>query len=174
MFDTVESMVTTLNNYRYHADSDGTGVWKTSQAEQAAQLEQDMEKLVVSCEPAMRQLRALLRIHRHLVVMARLHDDICRERERCYQAELSFDGSMTFVTQQPSIVISEFSGPDIKANSFEEAYARADLLGLELLGESKLRDPGDSKDIGPPVSEQEDGIMMPQRCHPLEATRATE
>ena len=180
---TAESMASVLTDYTFHMSRHETELWEKSNRERATQLRQAMEKLVASCEPALQQLRTLLRAHRQFVVMGSLHDGIRLEMERCSQDELPFNGSMTFITKQLSLDMPHFSGPDLKANSWEEAEKIAALLGLVVCGtyggepqpELPISPHAEQLEgVGVPVFEVSGGVLLPSRRGSSEMNDATE
>lgn len=134
----IGSMALVLSDYENYQHTKPKDEAYTAQQKD---IEQAMEQLVHSCVPALRELRTLLRACYRFNKMHQITEDLRILREQCFQDELHFDGSMTFLTQQPPVDMSAFSGPDLKANSWVEAQARANLLGLQVAGELRHRYP---------------------------------
>lgn len=124
----VKSLISVLEDYKLWADAE---IFPRQQ-----HLHDAMEQCVESCAPALRELRMLLHAARYVRKMEQLASEIAALEEQRYRDVLAYEGDHTFVTTQFAVCFPLQSGPDLKANSLEEAQNRAKLLGLQVIGKA--------------------------------------
>lgn len=119
-------------------------------------IQQEIVDALIACNQTTGRVRALLRVYSQLKRRKKLQQDFRQMREECRKFQFPSQGATTFLTEQPL-----FAGPEIQADTWEEAEKIAQLLDVKVIGikdEEMAHKPG----MGVPVT-SEDMLSFPPR-----------